>query len=107
MLVHGCGITNIVARASATADELTREELIAGGTFLERKLRRYRPRFVGVLGVSAYRIAFDRPKAKVGAQTETLGARPLWILHNPSGLNAHYQLADLARLFRELRAAAG
>jgi len=99
------GITNIVARASAAADELTTDELRAGGRVLERKLRRFQPRCVALLGVGAYRGAFQKPKAKVGPQTETLGGRRLWILPNPSGLNAHYQLAALGKMFAQLRAA--
>ncbi len=105
LLDLGCGITNIASRATATADQLTVEELVAGGAVLEAKLRRYAPRFVAVLGVGAYRTTFLRPKAQVGAQTETLGGRPLWILPNPSGLNAHYQLSDLGKQFAQLRAA--
>jgi double-stranded uracil-DNA glycosylase len=105
LLDHGCGITNVVARASAAADELTTDELLAGGKVLERKMRRYRPRFVALLGVGAYRVAFGKPKAAVGPQTETLGSSQLWILPNPSGLNAHYQLPDLGKMFAQLRAA--
>jgi TDG/mug DNA glycosylase family protein len=73
-----------------------------GATVLSRKLRRYRPRIVAVLGVTAYRIAFQTPTAKVGPQTETLEASKLWVLPNPSGLNAHYQVADLGKMFAEL-----
>lgn len=103
LLKYGYGITNIVARASAAASELTRAELIEGGKMLEDKIHRYRPRCVAVLGVTAYRFAFNRPKAVIGPQLEALGGAPVWILPNPSGLNAHYQLNDLAALFRELR----
>ena len=84
---------------------LTADELRAGGKVLERKLRRYQPRFVAVLGVGAYRAPFRSQKRKVGPQTETLGGCRLWILPNPSGLNAHYQLADLGKMFAQLRAA--
>jgi TDG/mug DNA glycosylase family protein len=105
LLDHGCGITNIVARATATADELTAEELIAGAALLERKIRRYQPRFAAIVGVTAYRTAFQRPKAKLGLQSETIGATKIWILPNPSGLNAHYQVADLGKLFAQLRTA--
>jgi TDG/mug DNA glycosylase family protein len=105
LLNLGCGITNIVARATATADELTAEELIAGAAILQRKIRRYRPRFAAIVSVTAYRTAFGRPKAKVGPQTETIGTTKLWILPNPSGLNAHYQLADLGKIFAQFRAA--
>jgi TDG/mug DNA glycosylase family protein len=104
LLALGCGITNIATRATATADQLTTDELIAAAPVLEAKIRRYAPRYVAVLGVGVYRTAFRRPKAKLGAQTETLGGRPLWILPNPSGLNAHYQLADIGKQFARLRA---
>ena len=107
LLKAGLGITNIVARATASANELTWEELRAGARDLETKVNRVRPRFLAVLGVSAYRSAFERPAATLGRQPETIGGTALWILPNPSGLNAHYQLADIARLFKELRQAAG
>lgn len=103
LLEGGYGITNIVARTTATADELTEEELIEGGRRLRAKVRRYRPKVLAVLGISAYRTAFARPRATLGRQSETIGATLIWVLPNPSGLNAHYQPKDLARLFRELR----
>lgn len=103
---HGCGIANMVNRATATADELTRAELIAGGRTLVAKIERWRPRVVAVLGLTSYRVAFGRPKAKLGRQPEPLGGSELWLLPNPSGLNAHYKPADYARLFREVRRAA-
>ena len=106
LLKSGYGITNVAARATATADELTTAELIEGGKILEKKVRRYRPLYLAVLGVTVYRTAFGRPKAKTGLQQETIGATKVWLLPNPSGLNAHYQLKDLARLFSELREAA-
>ncbi len=106
LLGFGLGITNVVDRATATADQLDDSELRAGAKSLEDKVRRHRPRFLAVLGVGAYRTAFARPKAKLGLQPETLGATRLWVLPNPSGLNAHYQLPDLARLFAQLRHAA-
>jgi len=105
LLRSGYGITNVVARATATADALTHEELVAGGKRLAGKVRRYRPNFLALLGVTAYRAAFDRAHAKVGRQEETIGDTILWVLPNPSGLNAHYQQPDLARLFKELKAA--
>lgn len=105
LLALGCGITNLVARASATADELTPAELAAGARRLQAKVRRYRPAVLAVLGVGAYRTAFARPKAGLGLQSEAIGATRLWVLPNPSGLNAHYGLEELARMFRELRAA--
>jgi TDG/mug DNA glycosylase family protein len=106
LLTLGYGITNVVDRATATADLLDPAELTGGAKSLEAKVRRYRPGILAVLGVSAYRTAFARPKAQTGLQAERLGATRLWVLPNPSGLNAHYQLADLARLFAELRRAA-
>lgn len=106
LLELGCGITNVVDRATATADQVSPEELVDGGRRLEAKVRRYRPRFIALLGISAYRAAFSRPEATLGLQPEILGGARLWVLPNPSGLNAHYQLKDLARLFRELRRAA-
>jgi TDG/mug DNA glycosylase family protein len=105
LLTAGCGITNIVDRATATAHELSPEELVAGGRRLGRKVRRYRPACVAFLGVTAYRTAFGRPRALVGCQPERIGDAAVWALPNPSGLNAHYQLADLARLYAALRRA--
>ena len=99
------GITNVVARASARADELRDEELVAGAEVLRRKAKRYRPRFVAVLGVTAYRAAFARPKAVLGLQPDTMERSAAWVLPNPSGLNAHYQKDALAELFGRLRAA--
>jgi TDG/mug DNA glycosylase family protein len=103
LLGLGYGITNLVARATATAEELSREELAEGGRLLQRKARRYRPRVVAFLGVGAYRTAFGRPRAALGRQPEGIAGASVWVLPNPSGLNAHYQLAGLARLFAELR----
>lgn len=105
LLKKGYGITNVVERATATAAELTAEEFVAGGRRLEAKVRRFRPKFLAVLGVSAYRAAFARPQAGLGLHTESMGETRLWVLPNPSGLNAHYQAADLARLFKDLRRA--
>jgi TDG/mug DNA glycosylase family protein len=103
LLPLGFGITNLVARASARADDLGEDELRAGARTLERKARRYRPRFVAFLGITAYRTAFQRPRAVLGLQAETLAQSHIWVLPNPSGLNAHHSAADLARLFGELR----
>jgi TDG/mug DNA glycosylase family protein len=105
LLSLGYGITNLVARATATADQLRDEELIAGSRRLARKLRRYRPIFVAFLGLTSYRTAFQRPGAQLGPQMEKCGGASVWLLPNPSGLNAHFQLAALARLFRELQEA--
>ena len=106
LLARGYGITNVVARTTATAAELAPEELVAGGARLAAKVRRHAPRVLAVLGVGAYRTAFARPRAALGLQPdppEGLGETAVWVLPNPSGLNANYQLAELARLFRELR----
>jgi TDG/mug DNA glycosylase family protein len=103
LLPLGYGITNVVSRASALASELSVAELEAGGKRLVRTVTRYRPRCLAVLGVSAYRSAFRQPKAVIGLQAEGIGDTSVWVLPNPSGLNAHYQLPALARLFRELR----
>ena len=105
LLPRGVGITNLVARATAGADGLTREELVAGRRRLERLVRRNGPRWVAVLGLGAYRTAFGRPLATVGAQSELVAGARLWVLPNPSGLNAHYQLPDLVREFGVLHAA--
>lgn len=106
LLERGYGITNIVERATAAASDLAARELVEGAARLEAKVRRYRPAVVAILGIGAYRQAFRRPQAVLGRQAETLGGATLWVLPNPSGLNAHYRLEDLARLFRELREAA-
>jgi TDG/mug DNA glycosylase family protein len=105
LLELGLGITNLVARATAAAAELTSAELVAGRRRLERKVVRYRPAWVAVLGVGAYRAGFRRPEARLGPQPERLGSAGLWLLPNPSGLNAHHQLGDLAAAFAELRRA--
>ncbi|MGH7527711.1 MAG: G/U mismatch-specific DNA glycosylase [Gemmatimonadales bacterium] len=102
LLPAGYGITNLVARATAAAAELDPAELNAGRRRLERKVGRYAPQWVAVLGVGAYRTAFGRRRAALGVQSDTLGSAGLWVLPNPSGLNANHQIADLARLFREL-----
>jgi TDG/mug DNA glycosylase family protein len=103
LLEYGLGITYLVARATASAAELEPEELRAGRRRLERKVRRYQPKVVAVLGIGAFRSAFGRPRAMAGRQLESLGRTALWVLPNPSGLNANHQLPDLARAFRELR----
>ncbi len=103
LLPLGWGIINVVARATATADELTKEEIRAGGHTVRAKAEEYAPRFLAVLGIMAYRIAFNEPKATLGLQHTRIGETRLWVLPNPSGLNAHYQAPDLARVFRQLR----
>jgi TDG/mug DNA glycosylase family protein len=102
LLPLGYGITNVVDRASASADELTAAELMAGGEQLQSRVKRYRPKYLAILGVGAYRVAFNRPKAGLGMQPEMIGSTQLWVLPNPSGLNAHYRARDLAKLFRDL-----
>jgi double-stranded uracil-DNA glycosylase len=99
---YGLGITNLVARASARAEELSRDELQAGAVRLAARVREYAPKVVAVLGVTAYRSAFQRPRAQLGLQPEQLADARLWVLPNPSGLNAHHQLPELARLFSAL-----
>jgi TDG/mug DNA glycosylase family protein len=102
----GLGITNVVARATARADELSPAELVAGGAHLAALAARWRPQFLAVLGVTAYRTAFAHPRATVGPQPETIGGARVWVLPNPSGLNAHYTVDTLAAAFAELREAA-
>lgn len=102
----GCGITNVVERTTAAAADLSAAELVEGGRRLEARVRRFAPRWLAVLGVGAYRTAFGRRGAVVGPQEETIGDTGIWILPNPSGLNANYRPADFARLFGELRAEA-
>jgi TDG/mug DNA glycosylase family protein len=102
LLACGLGITNVVERATATADEVSAEELATGGRRLEAKVREYRPRWIAVLGIGAWRTAFGRPRAVLGRQEEPLGGASVWVLPNPSGLNAHYRLEGLAAMFHEL-----
>ena len=106
LLHSGFGITNVVARATASADALTRKEVVAGGLELQEKVRRYQPKILAILGLGAYRTAFKEPNAGVGRQNEEIGNTIVWVLPNPSGLNANYQQADLIKLFRALRRAA-
>lgn len=103
LLRYGYGITNFVARPTATASELGAQELKSGARRLCFKVRRLRPRIVAVLGIDAYQRAFAVPRPTLGAQTLRLGAARVWVLPNPSGANAHYRPAELARLFRALR----
>ncbi|HEX9387316.1 MAG TPA: G/U mismatch-specific DNA glycosylase [Anaerolineales bacterium] len=103
LLTFGYGITNLVPRATATADEVAAEELVAGRRRLESKVKRYQPQVVAVLGISAYRTAFAQKIVVLGPQPERLANALMWVLPNPSGLNAHYQLVDLAEHFRVLR----
>ena len=105
LLDCGCGITNLVTRTTAAAAELDDSELVRGRRNLQRKVKRNAPRWLAVLGIGAYRTAFGRRAAHIGEQPERLGSSGLWVLPNPSGLNANYQLPELIRLFGELRAA--
>jgi TDG/mug DNA glycosylase family protein len=108
LLGWGYGITNMVARATAAADELTDEEMIEGGRELVAKIERYKPKVLAVVGVGAYRTAFGRKKARIGRQDDhQIGGADVWALPNPSGLNAHYNLPQMAEVFGELRAAVG
>jgi TDG/mug DNA glycosylase family protein len=106
LLGLGLGITNVVARATARADELDAAELRSGGRALAALAERLGVSWLAVLGVTAYRTAFGRPGAQVGPQPERLGGTRLWILPNPSGLNAHWSATALAAEFGELRTAA-
>jgi TDG/mug DNA glycosylase family protein len=105
LLKSGYGITNVVQRATATADQLSRDELRKGCAQITAKVLRYKPRFLAILGLGAYRTAWERPKAVIGRQAETIGDTKIWVLPNPSGLNAHYQAKQLAQLFAELKTA--
>ncbi|MER6143613.1 G/U mismatch-specific DNA glycosylase [Streptomyces sparsogenes] len=106
LLTYGLGITNVVARASARADELTDEEYREGGRLLQEKVTRLRPRWLAVAGVTAYRVAFGDKRAAIGPQERTIGTTRIWALPNPSGLNAHWTLATMAEEFARLRATA-
>lgn len=106
LLALGYGITSMVRRATATAQELTRDEYRAGARRLEETVRLYRPKLVCFLGIGAYRAGFERPKAQLGPQEETIEGVPVWVLPNPSGLNAHFTLNDFARLLAEVKEAA-
>lgn len=101
------GVTNLVNRTTATAAELSDDELRDGARRLAERLEPLGPRFVAILGIGAYRTGFGRPKASLGPQEERIAGALLWVLPNPSGLNAHYQLHALVERFRELRLAAG
>lgn len=103
LLKSGLGITNVVSRATAAAAELDAADYARGAKRLRAKVERFRPRVLAVLGIGAYRSAFDRRDAVVGRQPDLLGETRIWVLPNPSGLNAHYQLDDLIAVFRRLR----
>ena len=103
LLSLGLGLTNIAPRTTARADELSAAELIEGAKSLENKVKHYRPKVLAVLGISAYRVAWNLPKAALGLQVERFYETHVWVLPNPSGLNAHYTPAKLAAQFRQLR----
>jgi TDG/mug DNA glycosylase family protein len=103
LLKGGYGVTNLVNRATATADELEPEEFVAGRKRLAAKVRRYRPKVVAFLGVGAYCSAFSLNKTSIGPQAKAFEGAEVWVLPNPSGLNANYQLPELVKLFRRLR----
>ncbi|GAQ52741.1 G/U mismatch-specific DNA glycosylase [Streptomyces acidiscabies] len=106
LLSYGLGITNVVARASARADELSAEEYQEGGRVLTAKVTRLKPRWLAVVGITAYRAAFDDRHARVGPQERVIGDTRVWALPNPSGLNAHWTAATMAEEFARLREAA-
>ncbi|MBT2385266.1 G/U mismatch-specific DNA glycosylase [Streptomyces sp. ISL-11] len=106
LLDHGLGITNVVARASARADELSDAEFREGGRILTEKVELLRPRWLAVVGITAYRVAFGDKHARIGPQERTIGTTRVWALPNPSGLNAHWPLPKMAEEFGRLRAAA-
>ena len=103
LLESGLGITNLVDRATARADELSAAELAAGASRLAAKATALRPRWLAIAGVTAYRAAFARPRAVVGPQDESAGPARIWVLPNPSGLNAHWTAPRLVQAFTDLR----
>jgi TDG/mug DNA glycosylase family protein len=107
LLALGYGITNVCPRTTARAEELGLAELLRGARRLEARVRRLRPRTLAILGVGAYRAAFERPRATLGLQQERIGGARVFVLPNPSGLNAHYSLEALVQHFGELRRLAG
>lgn len=106
LLDLGLGITNVVGRTTARADELSQEELRTGGRLLTEKVERLRPRWLAVVGVTAYRTAFGERSARIGRQERTIGDTRIWVLPNPSGLNAHWTAQAMAEEFGRLRTAA-
>jgi double-stranded uracil-DNA glycosylase len=103
LLESKCGITDLVARSTARAEELSREELVDGQRHLVAKVKRYKPRCLAILGISAYRTAFQKSVALIGEQPERIGTTAVWVLPNPSGLNAHYPPLKLVEEFKRLR----
>ena len=107
VLDAGVGITNVVSVATARADELTADQLRHGGERLVRTIEECAPRVVAVLGITAYRQAFGRPATMAGRQADTIGGAALWVLGNPSGLNAHETVESLADAYRAAAIDAG
>lgn len=107
LIERGIGITNIAPRATARASELSRDELRAGAHDLVRRIEEWKPAVVAIAGITAYRVAFERPRAQTGRQAEPLGGAELWIVPNPSGLNAHETVTTLAAAYRRVAKAAG
>lgn len=105
LLSYGLGITNVVARATARADEIDAEEFREGGRLLAAKVERLRPQWLAVVGVTAYRTAFGDRKARIGPQEHTIGTTRVWALPNPSGLNAHWTAQTMAEEYARLRLA--
>ena len=105
LLTYGIGITNVVMRTTAAAAELSHDEFVTGGKKLRAKVKKFRPRVLAVLGIGAFRAAFDHPAATLGEQADRIGETRVWILPNPSGLNAHYSPTALGKLFGALRTA--
>lgn len=105
LLENGYGIVSFVKRVTARADELSTEEFVEGGQRVVKTIGKYRPKMLAVLGIGAYRTAFNKPKASLGLQDERIGDTSVWLLPNPSGLNAHYQIADFVKLFKKLKKA--
>jgi len=105
LLEYGCGITNFVQRTTATAAELGDHEFSDAVDRLKRKVLKYKPKCLAILGIGSFRVGFNQPKAKMGRQEMMIGATHVWVLPNPSGLNAHHTPASLGKLFRELKEA--
>ena len=103
LLIDNIGITNLVNRATARADEVGEKELQKGAEFLSEKIARYKPEAVAILGITTYRTAFKKPRAKLGLQDDVISGAKIWVLPNPSGLNAHFQIKDLGLLFAQLK----
>jgi TDG/mug DNA glycosylase family protein len=103
LLELGYGITCFVTRTTARADEIPTEEMVEGGRRLRKKIEKFKPKVLAVLGLGAFRTAFKQPKAELGPQPEKIGETRVWLLPNPSGLNAHYQLTDFIEMFRKLK----